>query len=332
MKKRITLLLLSALLLTNTVACSPAEQGEVNGTQEQTQREGTVADSTASTDSEASAEEGTGTTTETKTPVISETPNISLNELREKLGCYVATESTNYLQQLKEQDGRKIVAYTDGDCDCASNMLHIETKGSGFQYRYTILLSKVTNKSSEYYGNFINEKEGFLIVFNTYGAAVSPLPDIELHAILKTEDGGRSWQIIEEYQDYRVSNSRQYINSAFFFTNQIGFFTARYCTTDNGFLRTRWTFDGGKTWQQMPDIELPDIMGALGLSGKEYATEVTDANFADGVYTVTFRLCSGYSYLIDGEPQSLFFTCTSTDFKTWELVKEKPESIPVQGK
>ena len=241
--------------------------------------------------------------------------NLTVEEMQEKLGCYVGTVSGDNLQKLMAEGNQKIRVEHE---DYSSNVFHITTIQNGTEYTNTITLSKEVRVPDIYCG-FTSEQNGYIMIFHMQDYSVSAMDDIELAGVLITTDGGKSWSITE-YQDPPSVPGRDYINAACFFTDQTGFFTARYYVRECFETRTYWTMDGGKTWKQMPKLVMPDVFAPFGTSGLGYATEISDATWVDGVYTITVRICNGYSYTVDGD-YSIYLQYSSTDLENWTLVK-----------
>ena len=311
-KRILSLLLTTALLAAPLTACDTTDD-EIDSTEETT--EGTTEETTTEADTNSTFENESSTAPQDDTP----TRNITLSELREKLGCYVTTTNKETIKKLMKKDADKIRVEHEGR---SSNIFHITTFQNGTEYKTTISLSEGIRTPDIYYG-FTNEQNGYVIIFHLEDYAISPMDDIELACLLKTTDGGKTWETTE-YQDFRVTNSRQYITAAYFFTEEVGFFTARYHSTDHFELRTLWTVDGGKTWSRMPLLPKPNMMAPFGFKGDQahFATEVVDAELIDGVYVLTVEICSGSSYAIDGNKYSqMYIQFSSTDLENWTLVK-----------
>ena len=312
MKKRIAAMLLCGLLLTNVTACNEMSGNDDGGlTSEETTNE--VMDETEQNNVLDNSvdilkkEETTG-----RNEIIED---LSLNELREQLGCYVNNESTENLKQLIQKGESKIQVEHDRN---SSNVFYITVHQNETEYKTTVSLSNGI-KTPDVYCGFTNEQNGYIIIFHMEGYAVSPMDDIEIACVLKTFDGGKTWNTTE-YQDFAVSNSREYITAACFFTEQIGFFTARYCNTDHFGPRTYWTVDGGKTWTRMPRLDIPDVLGPYGLKGYDFSSEISDVELIDGAYLITVRICQGYSCKVDGK-SGMYIQYFSTDLENWTLVK-----------
>ena len=243
---------------------------------------------------------------------------ISLKELQTRLGCYATNQCGNDLDQfLRGRDYGEIRVRHEA---YLSNIFHITVTRGETEYVTTIALSK-EYQEPEVYRGFIDENNGYIIIFNMEGYSISPLAPIELRCVLKTKDGGKTWNVTE-YENPLTVDSRDYITNACFFTEQIGFCTARYCIAENFADRTFWTFDGGETWARMSSISqipFPDIMGALHVKENYFATEVVDLKIVGDVYLLTVRVCQGYLFLFDGE-STLYIQYESTDLKNWDLV------------
>ncbi len=157
-----------------------------------------------------------------------------------------------------------------------------------------------------------------LFVFDSNYASISAMPAIELVYLLKTTDGGKTWNV-KQYQDPPSVGGRDYIEGAHFFTDQIGFFMARLWSFDDLVDRTYWTFDGGNTWELMSPIQYPDLKTALGADKYNYSTEIADLELIDDTYYMTVIIRADGYYSFDGD----YFLCVkyaSKDLKNWTLV------------
>jgi hypothetical protein len=308
-------MLLSALLLANVSACVSAPNDEIESVTEEAKEESTYEETSEKIEETTVVEELQ--TTQTNVSYQPNIPNLSLRELREKLDFYITTKSGDYLKYLMEKDADRIRVTHE---DYSSPVFHITAIQGDTEYKTTITLSKGV-RTAEIYSGFTSEQDGYIFIFHLEGYAVSPMDDIELACLLKTSDGGKTWSVTE-YQDLRTSNNREYISAACFFTEQVGFFTARYYSSDHFELRTFWTLDGGKTWTRMSRLPMPDIMAAFGLKGAEFATEIVNAEWIDGSCLLTVRICTGHSYKINNsEYQTMYIQFSSTDLQNWTLVK-----------
>ena len=328
MKKRIFAILLSALLVANLGACNQAAENVTvapeNATTDQTPNE-SVTENDPSTDDEkkdSNDHENTDTSKENDTQNNNQDnkdqpPNISLEELQKQADCYITLKLVSYLDYFQSKN------QVFGEINCKQventpNVFHITTVKNNTEYKATITLSNNININAIHDG-FISEEIGYIFIFSgpTMGRAVDEY--IRLACLLKTNDGGKTWSQTE-YQDFVITNHRQHITDACFFTEQVGFFTARYYNTDQFEGRTFWTTDGGKTWERMSLLPKPDIMAALGLPGRYFATELSDVKYLNGTYLITVRFCIGESYLIDGYQHTICIQYSSTDLKNWTLV------------
>ncbi|MBQ7232693.1 MAG: exo-alpha-sialidase [Bacillales bacterium] len=317
MKKRVLTILLSALLVANISACNYESTHDDLETEETTNE---IMDTTGSSDANSkdiptnseNIPQNEQTTKDNKNNEVIK--DLSVNELREKLGCYVSTTSSQNLKKLMSNDENKLKVEHEG---YLSNVFYITTSQNGTEYKTTISLSKGI-RVPDIYSGFTSDQNGYIIIFHMEEHSISPMDDIELVCVLKTSDGGKTWSTTE-YKDFIITNNRQIITAACFFTEQIGFFTARYYNTDNFGGRTYWTVDGGKTWNRMPMISIPDVLEPYGLKGKDFATEVSDVELIDGGYLLTVRICHGYSCTVDGE-YGMYIQYYSTDLENWTLV------------
>lgn len=244
-----------------------------------------------------------------------ESNKITLSEYQELVGCYVTTKSSENLKYLMTKDEEKIKVEHD---TYDATFFYITTFQDGTECKTSISLSEGIRMPDIYCG-FTSEQNGYVIIFNMEGYAVSPMDDIELACVLRTADGGKTWDKTE-YSDFGVSNSREYISAACFFTENIGFFTARYTNTDHFGPRTYWTVNGGETWTSMPRLDIPNMLAPFGIGG-DFSSEISDISVVDGTYTITVRICHGYSVMIDEETiYDIYIQYSSTDLVNWSPV------------
>ena len=245
-----------------------------------------------------------------------DTPKISITELSEKLNCAFMNKCGNNLERYQKSNSEKIYAYQEKE---NSNVFHVISKHGDTEYKSTVTLSD-NYKIAETYSGFTSELEGYVIIINVAGYAVSPMDAIELKCVLKTHDGGVTWEAYE-YDAPMLIGSREYVSNACFITDKIGFCTARYYYTDDFSGRTFWTLDGGKNWFSMStasSIEFPDLSSALGQQF-EYGTEIKNLEIKGGACILTVRICHGYSYQFD-DRQTLYIQYASKDLVNWTLI------------
>ena len=319
MFKRIVTVLLSALLILSATSChQPTDH-----TQEPPSETTHTPDAQASESLPESTNDSTDETPESmpSSPEdSSETESIGMPwaEYQDKVGCFVTTESGHNLRDIMAEGEKKIIVDHEG---YGSNTFHITVLGDQSTYKTTVSLSEGV-RTPDIYCGFTDDQNGYVIIFHLQGYSVSPMDDIELACVLKTADGGQTWNLTE-YHDFAVANGREYINAACFFSEDVGFFTARYYYTDHFAPRTYWTLDGGRTWTSMPKLDFPNLLQPFGAFGNEASSEVTDVCLVDGVYTITVRICFGnsqYHIDLDGEPvYDIYVQYYSTDLINWEL-------------
>lgn len=234
--------------------------------------------------------------------------DISLEELSQKLGCYVSNKYSGDLDDFIYDD-RISISYKN-----FSDVLDITVKHENGKYTNTVTLPSSFNYPDLYYG-FTSDKNGYIFVFNETGHSVSAMPPIKLICLLKTADGGQTWNVIE-YENPPGVNGRDYVEFAYFFNDQVGIFSGRYCVIENMCSRTWVTFDGGQSWRRIADLPFPDLSEALDID--YYATELKYIEYIDGYYVMTVRVCYGETIFFDGE-HGLCIRFVSPDLKTWTL-------------
>ena len=309
MKKRILAVLLSALILVNVTACNVAPEHEIESTVEETEQE------------RESNTTGLAPVESEEKPPSKNNPPLTLSEYQSLVECYVTTESGKNLKNLMRKGAEQITVSHEGD---GSNVFHIKTVQNDTEYQTTIQLSEGV-RTPDIYSGFTSEQNGYVMIFHMEDYSISPMDDIELACVLKTADGGKTWNKTE-YNDFRVSNGREYISAACFFTEKVGFFTSRYTNTDHFGPRTYWTVDGGQTWTSMPRLDIPNMLKPFGLPAN-FASEISDVTVVDGLYTLTVRICHGYTLDFDMEDNGeryidIYIQYFSTDLENWTLRKE----------
>ena len=318
MLKKILSILLTVLMMASISACRNTPQNDVEGRTEEAAKQ-TVAH-TAADDAEQTGAPHSESIPEEEQPIYNSnnndmTKDMPLAELREKLGFYVDKVSGDNLERLMTKDENRIKVEHEGYSSC---IFHITTIQDGTEYKTTVFLSEGVRVPDIYCG-FTSEQSGYVMIFHMQGYSISPMDDIELACTLKTNDGGKTWKLIE-YPSPPTVNGRDYIHAACFFTEDVGFFTGRYCDDEQIWTRTYWTVDGGETWSPMPSFPLPDVFEPYGKKGMGYATEISDAELRDGGYLITVRICQGFSFTVDGGNGALYIQFYSTDLKDWTLV------------
>ena len=307
MKKRILAMLLSALMVVNISGCTDISNNSI-----EEQSELSINESNNTEDLYTDGPQGESNRIETNQPQSGN--DMMLSEYQELVGCYVKTESSNNIQQLMSKDESKIKVEHK---DYGSNLFYITTFQDGAEYTTSIYLSEGI-RTPDIYCGFTSEQNGYVIIFHMEGYAVSPMDDIKLACVLRTADGGKTWDKTE-YSDFRVSNSREHILAACFFTENVGFFTARQTNTDHFGPRTYWTVNGGETWTSMPRLDIPNMLAPFGIGG-DFSSEVSDVTVVAGVYFVTVKICHGYSCTVDGK-HLIYIQYSSTDLENWTLIK-----------
>ena len=265
--------------------------------------------------------------TDLKNWTFEKTFDVSVAELEEALGCYISNECGNNLEVAMENDNAPFPIRFEYE-EYESTEFKIITKQGDTEFCTTVPLPASSGYSTwdylEPYTSFQNELSGYVFIFNSDGPSISAGPAIELTCLLKTTDGGKTWEIIE-YQNPPLLSHREYVQGAHFFTDQVGFFTGRYTYDEHVYRRTYWTTDGGKTWQRMSAIKYPNISAALG-KAFSHASEVADIEIVDGIYIMTVRLRNGSIYTFDGG-SSLYIKYSSSDLKNWTLVPSNKNNL-----
>lgn len=306
MKKRFTQTLTALLLLVPAVLILLTFSGC-----RETAPEGTP-DGSVAVSKSGSTSDPTHTAEETNSQSNQNSHESVMLAYSKLVGCRVTSESSENLKQFLYEGASKIKVEQE---DRGSSVFHVTTSG----HRTTISLSDGIPEPEIFCG-FTSNQSGYVMIFRTDGCSISRMNDIELACILRTADGGVTWSKTE-YKDFRVSNSREYISAACFFTENVGFFTARYTDTDHFGPRTYWTTDGGETWFRMPRLEMPDLFLPVGIK-EDFSSEISDVTLLGGVYTITVRICYGFSFVFEGETmEKLYIQYTTENLTDWTLVR-----------
>ena len=305
MKKRILAILLTVWFVVNISACNYVSNDNIKETTKESSTESI--NSTKDTQNTIEMDE--------KSCQSENNKKITLGEYQELVGCRVTTESSENLKHLMTKDETKIKVEQEAN---GSNLFYITIFQDGIEYKTGIALSERI-KTPDIYSGFTSQQNGYVIIFDMEGYSVSPMDDIELACILRTADGGKTWAKIE-YNNFKVSNGREYISAACFFTEEVGFFTARYTDTDHFGPRTYWTVDGGKTWTCMAKLDMPHFLQPFGFPN-DFSSEISDVELLNGVYTLTVRVCHGYSIEFAEETDcDIYIQYSSMDLLNWTLV------------
>ena len=320
MKKRILATALSVLCLANLSACDYVPQNELVETAE-THGE-TVLNGEQTT--QANDEMGKQDDDIPSTSVVcANVPRL----VTYQSGCHLAKDLHDLLRpypiysdqiQVKQDMSRSNVFYV--------------TANNGFsEYSTTVILSQPYQMINYTFG-FHDTQNGYLMLFsvdvNAKGGAQegeSPFAPTQLLALLKTQDGGKTWTVTE-YKDPPTLNAREYISHAGLVDDHIGFITAGYYDIDGcsqDFTeRTFWTFDGGKVWRRMSDFcrSFPsNSMNESEMGGEARGTEIVDLKRVGDVFLLTVEACHDYDSGDEGKCESLMQYC-SVDLFNWELL------------
>lgn len=303
-KKIVTLLLASALLTASLTACQQTPDG--GNKIDNTPLEITTVKTTPQE------------TTTPEQPSTNQNPfDFSLSELGDKLGCYVSQEYGNNLEVAMRNDDAPFPIRFEYE-EYKSTEFKIITQQGDDEFSITLPLKKPC-RFLDWYSSFQDDLNGYVFVFDSNYASMSAMPAIELVYLLKTTDGGKTWDV-KQYQDPPSVGGRDYIEGAHFLTDQIGFFMARLCNVADLVDRTYWTFDGGNTWELMSPIQYPDLKTALGADKYNYSTEIADLELINDTYYMTVIIRAYGPYSFDGD----YFLCVkyaSKDLKNWTLEK-----------
>ena len=250
MKKRILATALSVLCLANLSACSyvPSNESEAVETQD-------AATTNGEASTQAKDEAGKPENDPPGTSVVcAKVPRL----VTFQSGCHVGDDLYDLLHPYPVYSGCQVQQDMS-----RSNVFYITTNTEFGDCSTTVSLSQTYQMINYTYG-FHDAQNGYIMLFsvdvNAKGGAQegeSPFAPTQLLALLKTQDGGKTWTVTE-YKDPPTLNAREYISYAGIIDDYTGFFTAGYYDIDGcspDFTeRTFWTFNGGKSWLRMSDF------------------------------------------------------------------------------
>ena len=152
------------------------------------------------------------------------------------------------------------------------------------------------------FASFYNETNGCLFFWRD-DCYVSGWPI----RFLKTNDGGKTWNLYEPENAPTTSCEKQYPNFAKFLLGNVGIVSYRYYTISDLCARTYLTFDGGKTWEHISQLEYSQE-----LSDYVYS-EVKDLYYTSSGYILEVEISNGKL----GTKDIVYYI--SQNLKLWEL-------------
>ena len=154
--------------------------------------------------------------------------------------------------------------------------------------------------------SFLNACQGFLFVFGD-----QPGQPGQHFVLLKTTDGGRSWNPVRESGTPTAAPGEP-PTLARFATEQVGMVCYGYSEAEGSVpelsARTYLTDDGGRTWQSFPALSYGF---AVGTEEGEYHTDGYDLTYVDGKYLLRVIARNGTGGYIETP-------YLSSDLQTWE--------------
>ena len=154
--------------------------------------------------------------------------------------------------------------------------------------------------------SFLNAWQGFLFVFGD-----QPGQPGQHFVLLKTTDGGRSWNPVRE-SGTPTAAPGEIPTLARFATEQVGMVCYGYSEAEGSApelsARTYLTDDGGRTWQSFPVLSYGF---AVGTEEGEYHTDGYDLTYVDGKYLLRVIARNGTGGYIETP-------YLSSDLQTWE--------------
>lgn len=173
-------------------------------------------------------------------------------------------------------------------------------KGKAEPTRFTIDVPAVHEAGYSYHP--VTDKLGYLMV---YGIEDKGIGTEYLAQVLKTTDGGVSWELVDKSSSPNGGCYHDNVYYSTFLTEDFGV-VAFNCNCDIDLAgHVYYTTDGGKTWENMTGLNnLP--------RDPEEEWDLENITLENGVYTITIRAW--------GYDQCLYFT--STDLENWEPVPQ----------
>lgn len=130
--------------------------------------------------------------------------------------------------------------------------------------------------------------------------------------VLKTSDGGESWEMTKPENSISAQGGKQYPELAKFLTEDIGIITYRFDNGPSDCGLTYITSDGGRTWEHISDLPYSDEV-VLDYSKGGYYSKLVDAYWAeyDNCMKIEVRVISEFTEYI--------LRFKSYDLKEWIL-------------
>ena len=190
--------------------------------------------------------------------------------------------------------------YTGLDSYYYKPMVYRFEKGKAEPTKTVIDVPEVFVPSYSYHP--VTEKTGYLMV---YGIEDDGGATEYLAQVLKTTDGGLTWELVNKSGFPTGGTSHDPVNYSTFLTEDFGVI-AFLCNFDTDLARhVYYTTDGGNTWQRMTGLNnLP--------RDPDEEWNLQKITLENGVYTITIRAPS----------YNQFFYFTSTDLENWESVPQ----------
>ena len=284
MKKRILATALSVLCLANLSACDYLPQNELVETAETHGETVLNGEQTPQANDEMGKQDDDIPSTSV---VCAKVPRL----VTFQSGCHVGDDLYDLLHPYPVYSGCQVQQDMS-----RSNVFYITTNTEFGDCSTTVSLSQTYQMINYTYG-FHDAQNGYIMLFsvdvNAKGGAQegeSPFAPTQLLALLKTQDGGKTWTVTE-YKDPPTLNAREYISYAGIIDDYTGFITAGYYDIDGcsqDFMeRTFWTFDGGKVWRRMSDFcqSFPsNSMNESEMGGEARGTEIVDLKRVGDVF------------------------------------------------
>lgn len=334
MKKRITLLLASALLLSTVTACNTAPKNDAESSFEDTNTTESAVDETKTETEEENNEEVAPIyiVNQHLLPSVSD-PIPSKDEFKDSITCngvyynstvfYTISPNNHLFLYIEEWDEYFVIPYHEemrfiGETLHTACVVMDETHGtlffndfsptaSTYMIRFTKGSDEITIGTLSLEAdtipsykccNFIKEKTGYLFLFGG--------SDIELSKLLKTTNGGQTW-IEQPLENTPSLYWKAEVICAKMINESVGFISGSHWADDNMSARTYITTDGGKNWSQV-------VLYPNETSTNMPSIEAFDLTYEDGKYILCFKRAYG-------KEKVPLVQYSSSDLKAWTVVE-----------
>ena len=329
MKKQITAIILSALLLANAAACDiipDTPEQETESTAEGTTTTSPIIETPTLPDNEDNSQSPVETLTPVRSSYVGSSTyiqmpnNLFIKEIDDQRYFYMPEwEKTFEIPDDFDNNRLGVCGFVGSERAWIFEYEHEQSENTN--YEFTIFTMFIIHRErgieaqrtlsftdfpyrgvdSVFY-SMTSENTGFLFVFQ-YNKSKN-----HLAALLKTTDGGEHWTRIEPNESWYSGSWKNILIVAHFFDENKGMIVPRTAATVS-INHVYITLDGGKNWR-VAHIPIEDYDSTLRTASDRYL-ELNNFEYSDGQYRLTFRLRGNRSEIHD------MVSFTSTDLITW---------------